>query len=98
MAARVRILFVDRAREHLDGPHNEGTVFLGGALEVGDELLQFLRHDVEGLSQFADFGAAGEFNATGEIGASNSTAGFGENLEGIGDALGGEDTDADAEE
>ena len=58
VAASVGIFFVDRAGQHLDGAHEQRAVLFGGALQVFDELLEFFRHGVEGVRQFADFGAA----------------------------------------
>ena len=85
MAARIRVLFVDRACEHLDRSHEQRSVLFGGALQILHELLQLLRHDVEGVGQFANFGAAAQLDALRKVAARNGSARFGKNLERVGD-------------
>ena len=86
MAAGVRIFFVNRAGQHLDGSHEQRAVLLGSALQVGDEALQVLGHVVEGLSQFAELGAAGELHALREVAACDRPAGIGQDVKRPGDA------------
>ena len=65
---------------------NSALVFIGGALQVFDELLQFFRHGVERRRQFADLGAGFQVHALGEIAARNGPAGLRQHLQRAGDA------------
>ena len=85
MTAGVRVFFVDRAGQHLDRPHEQVLVFIGGAPQILDELFQFLRHGVEGRRQFADFGARFQMHALGEITTRNGSAGLRQHLQRAGD-------------
>jgi hypothetical protein len=85
MAAGIRIFFVDRAGQHLDRPHEQVLVFVGGALQVFDELFQFVRHGVECGRQFANFGAGFQVHALREIAARNGPAGLRQHLQWAGD-------------
>ena len=98
MAASVGIFFVDGSGEHLDGTHEQLAVFVSGAFQVFDEMLEFVGHGVESVCQFADFGAAPEINALREVAASEGAAGFGQHVQGIGDAARGKNADQDAQQ
>src|SRR6185437_7495454 len=98
VAAGVGVLFVNRAGQHLDGVHEQSAILFSGALEIINKTLQILGHGVEGLGQFANFGAAAELNALREFTASDGAAGIGQNLDGMGDLAGGVAADADAHE
>ena len=63
MSTSVRVFFVNRAGEHLNRAHEELAVLRGGALQIFDEVFQFLRHEVEGLGKFANLGAALQLHA-----------------------------------
>ena len=77
---------------------NSSRFSVGGAFQVEHELLEFLRHGVEGGCQFADLGAARELDALREISASDGPAGFSQHFQRIGNAAGRKDTDADTEQ
>src|SRR5438105_3332702 len=81
MAARVWVLFVNRAGQHLDGVQEERAVFLRRLLQLIDELLQIVGHAVEGLRQRAELGAALQVNTVGEVAAGYGAAGFGEHMQ-----------------
>ena len=98
VAARVRIFFVDGSGEHLDGAHEQLAIFFGGALQVFDETFEFIRHGVESVGEFADFGAAPQVDALGEVAAGQGAAGLSEHVQGIGDAARGKDADANAQQ
>ena len=92
MAASVRILFVDCAGQHLDGSHEQSTVFFRGALQIEHELLEFFRHDVKRIRQLADFSAALQMYALREIAAGDGTARFGKHFQRIRNTARREDT------
>src|SRR5579872_3372132 len=60
-------------------------------------MLEFLRHYIESISQFADFRTALDVNALREIPRGDRPAEVSEHLQGIGDAAGGENADANTE-
>ena len=97
VAASVRILFVDRAGQHLDGAHEQITIFRGGAFEVEHEMLELLGHDVEGVGEFTDFGAALHVDTLREVSAGDGSAEMGEHLQRVRNPAGGENADADTE-
>ena len=74
VTASVGVLFVDRSGQHLDRAHEQRPVFFGGALQVFNKVFEFLRHGVEGLGQFADFGSAQQMNTLREVAAGDRTA------------------------
>ncbi len=49
--------------------------------KIVNELLQIVRHGVEGLRQFAEFCAALQANTMLEITAGNGAAGFGQHIQ-----------------
>src|SRR5581483_131470 len=61
-------------------------VFLRGALQVEHELLEFLRHGVESIRQFADLGAALQVDALGKISTSDGAARFRQDFQRVGNA------------
>src|SRR6185369_3250338 len=94
VSASVRVLFVNRARQHLNGTHEQVAIFRGRPFEVEHEMLELVRHGVEGRGQFSDLGAAPELDSLREVAASDGAAGGSENLQRIGDAAGGKNADA----
>ena len=97
MAARVRVFFVDCARQHLNGAQEERAVLLRRFLQVIDELFQVVGHRVEGLRQFAKLCAALQAHAMGEVTPGNGAAGFGQHVQRRGQASRRPDAHKDAE-
>src|SRR5580700_3018131 len=60
-------------------------------------MLELFGHDIEGVGQFADFGAALDMDALRKISTGNCAAEMSENLQRIRNPAGGENTDADAQ-
>src|SRR6202040_3972486 len=97
VAACVRVFFVDRAGQHLDGAQEQRAVFFRSFLQVIDELFQIVRHGVEGLRQFAELSAALKANTMGEIATGNGAAGFSQYMQRSGETPRGPDSNKDAE-
>src|SRR5579863_4078798 len=97
VTASVRIFFVDRPGEHLNRTHEQITILGSRSFEVEHEMLEFLGHDVESVSQFADFGAALNVDALRKISPCDRSAEMSEDLQRIRNPSGRENTDADAQ-
>ena len=57
MTTSVRVFAVDRGGETFDGANKEFAVLLSGSLQVADEALDLIRHDVERVPEIAEFRA-----------------------------------------
>ncbi len=84
VTARVGILFVDRASEHLNRVQEQVAVFFGGVPKVLHKVFELLGHGVEGLRQLADFSMAVQVDALREVATGNRTAGLREDPERFG--------------
>ena len=77
---------------------NSARFSAGGAFEIEHELLEFLRHGVESRGQFADLGAALQLTRWEKSPRAMARLDCGEHFQRIGDAAGGKDADADAQQ
>src|SRR5208337_4276769 len=92
------ILFVDGGSKHADGADEELAVLLRGFFEALNVLLDVACHQVEVLSEFADFGGPANRRALVEFTAADGARGSGQAANGSADAYGKEIAEQNGEQ
>ena len=82
VAARVRVFAVNRGGESFDRAEEELPVLFGRAAEVFDVVFELVGHQVEGVAQLAQLGAAANLDALREVAARDAVRALGQRGDG----------------
>src|ERR1043165_2652173 len=78
VTTRVWVLSVNRCGKTLNGAKEQVAVFLRGSLQVDDEMLDLVRHQVEGVAEVAELCAARYFDSFRKVARRNTVCTAGE--------------------
>src|ERR1051326_8755496 len=98
MTTCVRVFAVDSCGECFDRADKELAVFLSRLLQVADEALDLVRHEVERAAEIAQFSSASYFDSLGKVARSNAMRTAGEFLDRMSQFFREEDTDQERQQ
>src|SRR5689334_9366127 len=98
MATCVRIFAVDGGGEGFDSADKELAILLRRLLQVADEPLDLVGHDVEGVAEIAELRAARDFDTLRKVARRDAVRTAGKRLNRIRQLLREEDTDQERQQ